>query len=83
MTGVETQILKIVKKLKEPDEKMIAAEMRVSVSHASKFCSLMVREGLLEKNDRGKFVATRIGFEAKPFNRPGARWRTSAGTHWR
>lgn len=78
MKGIEKQVLNIIKNLEEADIESVSAKLVVSSEYGARICSILVKDGYVEKKPNGKFKLTLKGKEltGKPVNarKPLIRW---------
>ncbi len=63
MKGIEKQVLNIIKKLGEVEIESLAFKLIVSVEYTTQICSILVKDGYLEKKPDNKFKLTSKGKE--------------------
>ena len=63
MTGVEKQVLEIVKELELADEEALSRKMAVSSQYITKVCNGLVKDGYLLKTPKG-YILTPEGEKA-------------------
>lgn len=63
MKGIEKQVLNIIKNLEEADIESISVKLVISSEYADNICSILVKDGYVEKKQDGKFKLTLKGKE--------------------
>lgn len=63
MTGAEAQVLKIIKELKQVDEKTISRKMAVTSGYVIELCEGLISDGYLRKSGKG-YSLTPEGMQA-------------------
>ncbi|MCK4429885.1 MAG: MarR family transcriptional regulator [Candidatus Aminicenantes bacterium] len=68
MKGIEKQILNIIKEQEEVDKESVAFKLGISTEYAARICSILARDGYIEKKPNGKFKISLKGekFTARP-----------------
>ncbi|MBU4313046.1 MAG: hypothetical protein KJ706_10090 [Candidatus Omnitrophica bacterium] len=61
MRGIEKQILNIIKEVEETDEESIAFKLGISSEYAAGICSILVKDGYVEEQPKGKYKLTLKG----------------------
>ncbi|MBU4445022.1 MAG: hypothetical protein L6422_01215 [Candidatus Marinimicrobia bacterium] len=58
MTGIENQVLRIIKELKEAGKDTIARKMGVSEEYIAEICQNLISDGYLKARGDGKYGIT-------------------------
>jgi len=64
MTGMEKQVLKIVRELEEADKESVARKIGVSERYAAQICQFLIKDGYLIERSKEKYKITERGKKA-------------------